>query len=108
MFGNRIVKLRKGGDLTQDDLADILGITRQSLSHFELEKRKPDIEMLQKIADYFNVSTDYLLGRTEIEYPPGRIADSGVKLAEVDNEEEKDWDALVKIVERRKKNMSKK
>ena len=69
-FKDRIVYLRDGKDLKQKELAEILGISRSTLASYEQGRREPDFDTLQKIADYFNVSTDYLLGRTEIIYPP--------------------------------------
>lgn len=57
--------LRKSNNLTLRDLSSILGINFTSLSLYENGKRQADHETLKKIADYFNVSIDYLLGRTE-------------------------------------------
>lgn len=62
MFGRRIVELRKKRGLTQEELAKNLGISRSSLSLYEIEKREPDTEIIIKLAKYFSVSTDYLLG----------------------------------------------
>src|SRR5690606_375789 len=65
MLGNRLRYLRKTLNLTQSELANTLGITRGTYAHYEIGKREPDYETLQKIADFFEVSTDYLLGRTD-------------------------------------------
>lgn len=65
MLGVRLKYLRKSNNKTQQDIADILGITRPAYTAYEQGKRNPDYEILEKIADYYNVSTDYLLGRTE-------------------------------------------
>lgn len=62
MIGKRITALRKQEGLTQTQLAQKLGLTRSSLSLYELGKREPDLSTLVKIAYYFNVNTDYLLG----------------------------------------------
>lgn len=51
--------------ITQDELAGQLNIPRGTYAHYEIGKREPDNSMLLKIAEFFNVSTDYLLGRTE-------------------------------------------
>ena len=64
-FENRLVELRKEKGLTQSDLADSVNISRGALSLYELGTRKPDYETLVKIADYFNDSVDWLLGRTD-------------------------------------------
>ena len=63
--GHRIAKLREKRGLTQGNLAEKIGISRASLSHYETNRREPDYDTLEKIADFFNVSVDYLLGRTE-------------------------------------------
>lgn len=60
---NRIKELRKQAGLTQDKLAKMLSVTQANLSGWELDKWQPDQEALNKLADYFNVSVDYLLGR---------------------------------------------
>lgn len=69
MLGNRLKKLRLQKKLTQEELAEKLGITRGTYAHYEINKRQPDYETLQKLADFFNVSVDYLLGRTDDPYP---------------------------------------
>ena len=49
----------------QVQLADKLGVKKQSISNWENDNIRPSVEMLEKIADFFDVSTDYLLGREE-------------------------------------------
>ena len=61
---NRIAELREGRQWTQEELSQSIGITRASLSHYEKNRRKPDFEILTKLADVFGVSIDYLIGRT--------------------------------------------
>ncbi|MDF2964293.1 MAG: Xre family transcriptional regulator [Paenibacillus sp.] len=63
-FGNRIVELRNERRMTQEELARKLEITRASLSHYENNRREPDHETTQKLANFFDVSVDYLLCRT--------------------------------------------
>lgn len=64
-YGDRIALLREKHALTQEDLANKLGISRASLSHYETSRREPDYETINKIANFFKVSVDYLLGRTD-------------------------------------------
>lgn len=61
-IGNRIFALREERGLTQKDLSGEIGISRAALSHYENNRRKPDYETLHKIADYFGVQVDYLMG----------------------------------------------
>lgn len=64
ILGRRITELRESRKMTQEELAKKLNISRASLSHYEKNRREPDYETLQKIADYFQVSIDYMFGRT--------------------------------------------
>ena len=59
---NRIKELRKSHGLSQTELARETGISNQAVSFYENGKRQPKIETWQKLADYFNVSTRYLMG----------------------------------------------
>lgn len=76
MFGERLSQLRKEKGLTQEELAKALNMTRSSLSLYEIGKRDPDTDTLKKIADFFNVSTDYLLGQTDIRNQADEITDA--------------------------------
>ena len=61
----RLKELRKRKGLSQLRLATDLHTTQNTISRYETGEREPGIEELIKIANYFNVSVDYLLGRTE-------------------------------------------
>ena len=63
--GKRLRKLRNEKNLTQKKLSKILGIGESTLSHYERGDREPDSTTLKKMADYFNTTTDYLLGYSE-------------------------------------------
>ncbi|MDQ0873752.1 transcriptional regulator with XRE-family HTH domain [Paenibacillus sp. V4I3] len=65
MFAKRIEQLREREKITQKNLALKLGIARTTYSGYENGAREPDLETLKKIADYFEVSTDFLVGRTD-------------------------------------------
>jgi len=64
VLGDELRKLRKSRKLTQKELANKVGMSRGTYAHYEINKRQPDYETLQIIADFFGVSTDRLLGRT--------------------------------------------
>ena len=66
ILGDLIAELRQDYGLNQKDLADILKVSVATISHYESEKSFPDLATLVKLADYFGVSTDYLLGRTRL------------------------------------------
>lgn len=63
-FARVLRLLRSEKNMSQQELADALKISKSSISMYEVGNREPDFETLELIADYFNVDTDYLLGRT--------------------------------------------
>jgi len=65
MLGKRLKYLRKENDITQEELAKFIGVTTSMVGMYETDARKPSYEVLLKISKHFNVSTDYLLGRTD-------------------------------------------
>lgn len=62
---NKIKELRVSHNLSQQKLANILNVHQTAVSQWEKGRTCPDMEILKKIADFFNVSVDYLLGREE-------------------------------------------
>jgi transcriptional regulator with XRE-family HTH domain len=92
VFGDRLKDLRTDSDLTQDELSKILGITRSALSNYENNEREPDFKLLVKFANYFNVSLDFILCRTNIKTP--QFVLSEVK----SNEQAKLFDELLTII----------
>ena len=65
-FGERLKMLRKSKKITQQQLADLLFVNKSSISRYESNSQLPESSQLQKLADYFDVSLDYLVGRTDI------------------------------------------
>ena len=61
MFKDNLVELRKIHDMSQEELADKIGVSRQTLSKYETGESLPDIEKCKLIADVFGVSIDDLL-----------------------------------------------
>lgn len=61
-FGERLKQLREEANLTMEQLAVSLGTKKQTISRYEKNQREPEYATLIKIAQFFNVSTDYLLG----------------------------------------------
>lgn len=70
-FGQRLQRLRNERGLSQQELAKKVGASRSSISMYECDDRWPDFEVLDNLADYFDVSFDYLLCRAEVNsgYP---------------------------------------
>lgn len=75
MFASRIKYLRQTRELNQVQLSEKLGVAKQSVSNWENDNIMPSIGMLEKIADFFCVSTDYLLGREDKNIADGEMLD---------------------------------
>lgn len=65
MFNIRLKELRNQKNMTQDELGKILNVSGKTIGTWERDSRQPNIETINALANYFNVSTDYLLGRKE-------------------------------------------
>ena len=63
-IGNQILSIRKEQKLTQEEFGRLFYVTRQTVSNWENDNIQPSIEMLIKLSNVFNISTDYLLGLT--------------------------------------------
>lgn len=64
-FKNRLKELRKAKDLSQAALADKIGLSKSTIGMYETGDITPSVEVLNTIADYFNVDMNYLLGKEE-------------------------------------------
>lgn len=80
MFPKILKQLRTKKNLTQQNMADFLGITRQGYAKYENSDSEPSFEILQKIAVYFGVTTDELLGSTQITEPPNTVTVAGQEI----------------------------
>ena len=67
MLHEKIRRQRTAHGITQVELAHRLGVSKQSVSNWESNNIQPSIELLEKIADLFGVTTDYLLGREDLQ-----------------------------------------
>lgn len=69
MISTRLKSLREDADLSQKELAKLLGVSPSTIGMYEAGKRTPDSEMLTRICDFFNITVDYLIGRSNIKNP---------------------------------------
>lgn len=69
-FGELLAELRLDKKMTQKDLADVLHVSVGTISNYERGVYYPEIEKLINLADFFQVTTDYLLGRCEYNFSP--------------------------------------
>lgn len=68
-FGDRLKELRIEKQLTQEELAKIFNTGKASISNYEQNTRLPDANTISRYADYFGVSVDYILGKSNIRKP---------------------------------------
>ena len=64
-FGQTLKRLRIDNRLSQRQLGEALGVCNQTVSFWETGSREPDLDTVRKIAEYFDVSCDFLLGRSQ-------------------------------------------
>ena len=64
-FGMHLKSLRQSKNVTQKQLAADIGASERGIQHYEIGERKPAYDMLIALADYFDVSLDYLVGRSD-------------------------------------------
>lgn len=91
-IGEKIKILREKKGNTQLDIAKFLGVTYQTIYKYEKGIAIPPADAIIKLAEYFNVTTDYLLGRTDIPNELHQAASSDIdlaKLAEIDPNKKK-------------------
>jgi len=63
IFAERLIELRKSKGISHENLASAIGVTRTAISHWEKNKVEIIAQHVVKLADFFGVTTDYLLGR---------------------------------------------
>lgn len=76
MISERLKALRQEKDVLQKDIANYLNISTSAYGFYEQGKRTPDANIINKLADYFDVSVDYLIGKTDIRESAKAILDS--------------------------------
>ena len=118
MIGDKIKSLRISEGLTQQELADKLSISKVSISNWELNKGNPNYDTLKKIAEIFNVSTDFLLdynenGNTEyynninfIQFK-SKTVKKVIEMLKDKNITEKDLEQAIKIIDVLRENKKK-
>ncbi len=70
LYAVRLAELRNGKGFTQQQVSDMTGLSRARLNNYEQGVREPDLDTVTKLADFFGVTVDYLLGRTD---EPGHV-----------------------------------
>lgn len=69
-LGDKLYELRQSKNMSQEEIATKFYVKKNTWCQYERNIRRPDIDLLKQIANYFNISIDYLLGTTELKYDP--------------------------------------
>ena len=106
-FKYRIRDLRREKNITADELGEIVGVSRFSVSNWETGRNQPNNDILIKLAEYFNVSVDYLLGITDIPHTDVQLDEFQVALyngtEELTDEQKEDLLQYVDYLKSKKK-----
>jgi len=70
LFGERLKMLREKAGVSQQKIADIVDLTQQAVGKWENNKAEPDLATVAKLAEFFDTTTDYLLGKSDDPHPP--------------------------------------
>ena len=81
----RMRELRKQMKMTMKQLGDMLGVSESAISHYETGKRQADFETLLKVAEIYDVSLDYLLGRTDTPETQKSAPDGALELTDIEH-----------------------
>jgi transcriptional regulator with XRE-family HTH domain len=91
-YGKRLKSLRDSRNLSQQELADRLRLNRSTYARYELNQTQPDLDTLKKIADFYDVSVDYIMERTDVRNPDKQP--EGRFFYDLDNASQEDLDEL--------------
>lgn len=103
MFGDRLKELRKGKNLTQEEIGELCEVGKTTISNWENNITQPPFEIVNKLAQYFGVSVEYLLNFNQddldkIERLKQALKEAGMWDYEMDDMSEEDFKKAMKIV----------
>lgn len=109
MFGDRLKELRKNNNLTQEDIGNLCGVAKNTVSSWEKNINQPSFEILAKLAEYFGVTIDYLLNFTqddvnEMEKLKQALKEAGMWDYNLNDMSKEDFEKAMKIVAMLKEN----
>ncbi len=117
ILNTRLAELRCQKNLSKKEISISLGLEQSSYGKYELGQRQPSIEILQKLASFFEVSIDYLLGETDNPTPPNKTAltsfEAAKKLQEelsnidIDIEKEGELETILNFIDTNKEMLKK-
>lgn len=100
-IGKQLLELRTKKKLSQAELAQELGISRVTYANWEIDRRRPELNSLIQLADYYDVSVDYLLERENVVVAASQAGDF---LADLNDEARRSVEDFIEFVHQRQKN----
>ena len=108
MFASRLRALRKERGLTLQQLAKHFGMSHTTLSKYDTGSRKPDMEMLKKLSDFFGVSVDYLIGESPVrDKEETVILNKSINMPELPPEAYKELEDFIEYLRKKYNNKKK-
>lgn len=103
-IGERLLELRTKHNLSQAELSQDLGINRMTYGNWEIDRRRPELDSLIQLADYYGVSVDYLLGREGVTAAASRTDNP---MADLPTDARKSVEEFIEFVRKRNKETKK-
>lgn len=103
LFGDRLKELRKECNLTQEDIGNLCGVAKNTVSNWENNANQPSFEIVKKLAQYFGVTIDYLLNFTQddvdkMEKLKTALKEAGMWDYSIDDMSREDFEKAMQIV----------
>lgn len=95
-FADRLRELRIKSGKTLEDVANDIGLTKATLSRYENKSREPKLNIIESLASYFNVSADYIIGKSKIKNTPDWYTDLPEELQNFVDEENIEYMYILK------------
>ena len=100
MLATRLRQLRKDANLSQDEVSRVIGVTQSAYGYYETGRNTPIVENLVKLAKFFDVTTDYLLGQTDNKHGYGPyLQAASTPLGDITKLSKEDLDEINAIIE---------
>ena len=109
LFGDRLKELRKERNLTQEDIGNLCGVAKNTVSNWENNANQPSFDIVKKLAQYFGVTIDYLLNFTQndvdnMERLKQALKQAGMWNYAIDDMSREDFEKAMKIIAMLKEN----
>ena len=100
MLAERLRQLRKEAQLSQDDVSKVIGLTKSAYGYYESGRNTPTVDNLVKLAKFYDVTTDYLMGQTDNKLGYGQyIQAASTPLGDITKLSKEDLDEINAIIE---------